>query len=196
MIYATRFTGLGSLYQPCIKGTTILEEAISIFSVVIEVKCFDAFLPSLDFRNSIEYSLRLFFYYFKDFVSFRYTRLNLDEFRKTQKTMDKYVNGIVGGEKALIFVGSSSFSPSSSIRRCVRCPGLKRLLGYLCLELEKTQCMSIDTHEKYSQWILQPFNKFGAFRTNVVRSSSVGNTWKPPTPFGSLKNSLLGQYNQ
>lgn len=54
--------------------------------------------------------------------------------------MDKNVNGIVGQDKALVFIGSTQFSPNSPIRGYVRCPGLKRFVTYF---KKKRNCVII-----------------------------------------------------
>lgn len=75
-----------------------------------------------------------------DSVLLRYARLNFDKYIKTQRTMDKYVNRITLQKKALVFIGSTQFSPSSPIKGYVRCPGLKRLVR--CFK-KKRNCVVI-----------------------------------------------------
>lgn len=64
------------------------------------------------------------FFYF----SYRYARLKLDKYIKTQKAMDSHVNQIVKpNKKVLVFFGEGQLSPSSyDPRSYIRLPVVKR----------------------------------------------------------------------
>lgn len=60
-----------------------------------------------------------------------YTRLSLDKHIRWHRAIDKIANALVGFLSAIVYIGPTDFSPNSpiSIRKHMRCPGLRKLIG-------------------------------------------------------------------
>lgn len=137
------------------------------------------------------HSYRMFYcvYYFP----FRYAKMNFDKYIKTQKTMDKYVNGIVGQKKSLIFIGSASFSPSSPIKGHVKCPGSQRLKKYF---KKKKDCVVIDVDEYNTSRVCGKCHKRfeqrnqGKSRQRICMRCNPDNEMMPPADVVYTKTNI------
>lgn len=89
-------------------------------------------MDDTNWLDYIEHRLKWFNDGIAVYTSKKYARLNLDKHIKTQRTIDKAVNRLVGNKPSLVCLGDAEYKPDSRIRhKHIRCPGTRKIQVFL-----------------------------------------------------------------
>lgn len=81
----------------------------------------------LEWMNFIVHHLKFFNETLRTYTKPRYTHLAFDKFINTQSAIDGIVKELTQQKPTMFFIGGAQFSPSSPIKKYVRCPGTRKL---------------------------------------------------------------------
>lgn len=82
-------------------------------------------------RAYIQHRLRMMADGIETYTTRNYARLQLDKHIRWHRAIDEIANKMVCGKPAIVYLGAGQWSPNSpiSIRKHVRCPGTRKLIG-------------------------------------------------------------------
>lgn len=84
-------------------------------------------------KNYVQYRLNVMEQGIAAYTTKQYTRIRLDHYIETNRTVDKVVGKMVHYQSAVVFVGAANWSPSSpiKIKKHVRAPGVRKIVQAL-----------------------------------------------------------------
>ncbi|XP_037035229.1 uncharacterized protein LOC119073712 [Bradysia coprophila] len=102
-----------------------------------DVNVYDEYPSSLtpQYMNYISHCMKFFHRGHEIYTTRKYSRLQLDQYIRTQQSMDSIVHTLtdnVGNGRILVCIEGKPFNPSSPIRKYRRCPGIRKL--FQCLK--------------------------------------------------------------
>lgn len=88
---------------------------------------------SIRYADYVEHRLTIFNRGIDAYTTRKYSRLHLDKHIRSQQAMDCIVNELTKdtqGNRILLAIGATEFSPNSPIKKYRRCPGVRQLVRY------------------------------------------------------------------